>query len=72
MPMEMVTFDDPKPLRQRDAIRGLAQGAVAIKLAAIRRLYEAMVWRRLRQDNPAAGLKVPKGQNGTMLGLMVE
>ena len=35
-------------------------GTVAVKLAAIRRLYEAAVWRGLRQDNPAAGLKAPK------------
>ena len=35
-------------------------GTVAVKLVAIRRLYEAAVWRGLRQDNPAAGLKAPK------------
>jgi site-specific recombinase XerD len=35
-------------------------GTVAVKLASIRRLYEAAVWRGLRQDNPAAGLKAPK------------
>ena len=35
-------------------------GMVAVKLAAIRRLYEAAVWLRLRQDNPAAGLRAPK------------
>ena len=33
---------------------------MAVKLAAIRQLYEAAVWRGLRQDNPAAGLKAPK------------
>ena len=37
-----------------------ATGTVAVKLAAIRRLYEAAVWRGLRQDNPAAGLRAPK------------
>ena len=37
-----------------------AMGTVSVKLAAIRRLYEAAVWRGLRQDNPAAGLKAPK------------
>ena len=35
---------------------------MAVKLAAIRQLYEAAVWRGLRQDNPAAGLKAPKGK----------
>jgi integrase/recombinase XerD len=36
-----------------------ATGTVAVKLAAIRRLYEAAQWRGLRQDNPAAGLRAP-------------
>ena len=35
-------------------------GTMTVKLAAIRRLYEAAVWRGLRQDNPAAGLRAPK------------
>jgi len=35
-------------------------GTVAVKLTAIRRLYEDAVWRGLRQDNPAAGLRAPK------------
>jgi len=30
-------------------------GTVAVKLAAVRRLYEAATWRGMRQDNPAAG-----------------
>ena len=36
------------------------RGTVGVKLAAIKRLYEAAVWRGLRSDNPAAGLKAPK------------
>lgn len=36
------------------------RGTIATKLAALRRLYEAAVWRGLRPDNPAAGLKAPK------------
>lgn len=36
------------------------RGTVATKLAAIRRLYDAAVWRGLRLDNPAKGLKAPK------------
>ena len=35
-------------------------GTVGVKLAAIRRLYEAAVWRGLRLDNPTAGLTAPK------------
>jgi site-specific recombinase XerD len=37
-----------------------SRGTVGVKLAAVRRLYEAAVWRGLRADNPAAGLKAPK------------
>ena len=37
-----------------------ATGTVAVKLSAIRRLYEAAQWRGLRQDNSAAGLRAPK------------
>jgi site-specific recombinase XerD len=33
---------------------------VAVKLAAVRRLYEAATWHGLRPDNPAAGLRAPK------------
>jgi site-specific recombinase XerD len=36
------------------------RGTVAVKLAAVRRLYQAAVWRGFRADNPAAGLKAPK------------
>lgn len=36
------------------------RGTIATKLAALRRLYEAAVWRGLRPDNPAKGLKAPK------------
>jgi site-specific recombinase XerD len=32
----------------------------ALKLAVIRRLYEAIQWRGLRDDNPAAGVKAPR------------
>ena len=37
-----------------------ARGTVAVKLAAVRRLYGAIAWRGLRADNPAAGLRAPK------------
>lgn len=39
------------------------RGTVATKLAAIRRLYDAAVWRGLRLDNPAKGLKAPKDKS---------
>lgn len=39
---------------------GYARGTVGVKLAAVRRLFEALAWRGLRTDNPAAGVKAPK------------
>jgi len=39
---------------------GYTRGTIAVKLSVVRRLYQAAVWRGLRQDNPAAGLKPPK------------
>lgn len=53
------TEDDIAAYRQ-DLVGRYEVGTVAVKLAAIRRLYEAAVWRGLRQDNPAAGLRAPK------------
>jgi integrase/recombinase XerD len=53
------TEDDLLSYR-RELVAEYATGTVAVKLAAIRRLYEAAMWRGLRQDNPAAGLKAPK------------
>lgn len=41
---------------------GLARDTVAGRLAAVRRFYEAAVWRGLRADNPAAGLKAPRNR----------
>jgi integrase/recombinase XerD len=54
-----VTEDDIAVYR-RELVAQYAMGTVGVKLVAIRRLYEAAVWRGLRQDNPAAGLKAPK------------
>jgi integrase/recombinase XerD len=53
------TEDDVAVYRQ-ELVAQYKVGTVAVKLAAIRRLYEAAVWRGLRQDNPAAGLRAPK------------
>lgn len=53
------TEDDIATYR-RELVAQYEVGTVAVKLAAVRRLYEAAVWRGLRQDNPAAGLKAPR------------
>ena len=45
---------------RRDLVSKYTRGTVAVKLAAVKRLFEAAVWRGLRPDNPAAGLKAPK------------
>ena len=45
---------------RRHLVGRYARGTVGVKLAAVRRLYEAALWRGLRADNPAAGLKAPR------------
>ena len=52
--------DDDIRAYRRHLVRDYALGTVAVKLAGVRRLYEAIVWRGLRKDNPAAGLRAPK------------
>jgi len=39
---------------------GYKRSTIATKLSIIRRLYQAAVWRGLRADNPAAGVKAPR------------
>lgn len=39
---------------------GYARGTIAVKLSVVRRLYQAAVWRGLRADNPAEGLRAPR------------
>jgi integrase/recombinase XerC/integrase/recombinase XerD len=39
---------------------GYSRSSIALKLSVVRRLYEAIRWRGIRQDNPAAGIKAPK------------
>lgn len=56
-----VTEDDIATYR-REWVAQYEVGTAAVKPAAIRRLYGAAVWRGLRQDNPAASLKAPKGK----------
>jgi integrase/recombinase XerD len=55
-----VATEDDIAVYRRELVAQYEVGTVAVKLAAIRRLYEAAVWRGLRQDNPAAGLRAPK------------
>jgi hypothetical protein len=47
--------------RRKDLVEtGYKPASIALKLAVVRRLYEAIQWRGLRDDNPAAGLKAPR------------
>jgi site-specific recombinase XerD len=39
---------------------GYKPTTIALKLAVVRRLYEAIQWRGLRADNPASGVKAPR------------
>jgi site-specific recombinase XerD len=39
---------------------GYKPTTIALKLAVVRRLYEAIQWRGLRTDNPASGVKAPR------------
>lgn len=46
---------------RRDLVeRDYKHGTVAVKLAAVKRFYEAATWRGLRADNPAGGLRAPR------------
>jgi site-specific recombinase XerD len=38
---------------------GYTRSTVSVKLSALRQFYQAAVWRGLRADNPAEGLKAP-------------
>jgi integrase/recombinase XerD len=51
--------DDLRAYRSH-LVANYTRGTVATKLAAIRRFYDAALWRGLRMDNPAKGLKGPK------------
>lgn len=59
----MATDDDLRAYRAY-LVGSYTRGTIATKLAALRRFYEAAVWRGLRADNPAAGLKAPKDKTG--------
>ena len=58
---------DPARATERDLIayrkyltERYTRGTVAVKLAAVKRLFEAATWHGLRPDNPAAGLRAPR------------
>ncbi|MDW8069739.1 MAG: tyrosine-type recombinase/integrase [Anaerolineae bacterium] len=55
----LATEDDLKAYRAHLAER-YARATVATRLAAVRRFYQAAVWRGFRPDNPAEGLKPPR------------
>lgn len=54
------TENDLFPYRKALVDAGYREGTVAVKLASVRRLCEAIRWRGLRDDNPAAGVKAPR------------
>ena len=53
------TEEDIIAYRKHLVEAGYKPTTVALKLAVVRRLYEAIRWRGLRHDNPAAGIKAP-------------
>jgi integrase/recombinase XerD len=57
------TEDDLRRYRSH-LLASYTRGTVATKLAVIRRFYNAALWRSLRMDNPATGLKAPKDKTG--------
>lgn len=46
--------------RRALAQAGYKRSSIGVMLSAVRRFYEAAIWRGLRADNPAAGLKPPR------------
>ena len=55
----LATEDDLKAYRSHLTER-YARATVATRLAAVRRFYQAAVWRGYRTDNPAAGIRPPR------------
>jgi integrase/recombinase XerD len=54
------TEDDVRAYRRELVERGYARSTVAHRLAVVRRLFDAIAWRGLRVDNPAAGIRPPR------------
>jgi site-specific recombinase XerD len=54
------TEEDIISYRKHLVEAGYKPTTIGLKLAVVRRLYEAIRWRGLRHDNPAAGVKAPR------------
>ena len=54
------TANDIREYRRWLGDAGYRPGTVALRLAAVRRLYDALQWEGLRPDNPARGIKPPR------------
>ncbi|MBN1139142.1 MAG: tyrosine-type recombinase/integrase [Anaerolineae bacterium] len=54
------TEEDIIAYRKHLVEAGYKRTTVALKLAVVKRLYEALCWRGLRVDNPATGVKAPR------------
>lgn len=57
--------EDDVALYRRHLAQEYARNSIAVKLSAVRRFYEAAMWRGYRNDNPAAGLKPPRDHTTT-------
>ena len=44
---------------------GCKPTTIALELAVVRRLYDAIQWRGLRDGNPAAGVKSPRDRTAS-------
>lgn len=53
------TEDDLKAYRRHLVEQGVKEATLRARLSAVRRFFAALVWRGLRADNPAAGLRAP-------------
>ncbi|MFZ5915528.1 MAG: tyrosine-type recombinase/integrase [Chloroflexota bacterium] len=56
----LATEADVTDYRRYLVEQSYSRETIALKLAVVRRLYEAATWRGLRLDNPAAGIKAPR------------
>ena len=57
-----VTADDVEDFREALIGAGCQPATVAIKLTLVRRFYDAAIRAGLRLDNPAAGVRAPRGK----------
>jgi len=60
MSVRLATEDDVRAYRRSLVDQGYTPGSVAQRLAVVRRFYAAAVWRGIRADNPAEGVKAPR------------